>query len=390
MIIPEIRPTVIAIAASALVLVGTVSAGASAETMPTSDDIQAGRIAARSCTACHGAEGISATSEVPHLAGQHADYLIRALDAYRSNFRNGNDMKAVAVGLNDRDIAKLAAYFASLKPFSSVAKDPPGTNTPATIVEEDPFASTREATAPCAGCHGEAGNIDTPGMPSLAGQNPRYLVTALKAYRDGVRGDEIMLAFTELLNDTDMEDMAFFYAAAQPKQAETPISGDRYAGRAVARACAGCHGEDGNSKDPAMPRLAGLDATYLETALMAYKDGTRPHAAMRDALASIRQTEFADVAAFFAQMRPTAPRVRKILSTAQWVENCNKCHGPGGNSIDPRYPILAGQSQTYLINSLKLYHMGERTNSMMFAMSFPLREKDIRKLAAYYAARTAR
>ena len=61
------------------------------------------------------------------------------------------------------------------------------------------------------------------------------------------------------------------------------------------------------------------------------------------------------------------------------------CHGPEGNSTDPRFPVLAGQDRSYLAKALELYHGGERANQFMFAMSFLMSVSDIDKLAAYYA-----
>jgi len=77
------------------------------------------------------------------------------------------------------------------------------------------------------------------------------------------------------------------------------------------------------------------------------------------------------------------------LALAEWAEKCSRCHGVGGHSTDPRFPILAGQNEAYLINALKRYHGGERESSMMFAMSFLMGESDIAKLAAFYAGQGA-
>ena len=196
----------------------------------------------------------------------------------------------------------------------------------------------------------------------------------------------MMQDFVADLTDTEIEDMAYYYAAMKPVAAQAPEAGDPYAGRAATQACVTCHGDDGNTSDPKTPRLAGLDAEYIGVAIEAYKDGQRDHTAMQEAAASVRETDIADISAFYATKAPKALPARKRLTTAEWVQNCNRCHGPDGKSSDPRYPILAGQSEAYLIKALKLYHKGERNNSMMQAMSYPMSASDIRKLAAYYAA----
>ncbi|MDF7651322.1 cytochrome c [Erwiniaceae bacterium L1_54_3] len=79
----------------------------------------AGAQKAASCQACHGAEGKSAVPLYPNLAGQHAPYLLHALQAYKKGERSGGQaevMKAFVAGLGDQDMEDLAAYYSSLKP----------------------------------------------------------------------------------------------------------------------------------------------------------------------------------------------------------------------------------------------------------------------------------
>jgi cytochrome c553 len=69
--------------------------------------------------ACHGAQGKATTPLYPNLAGQNAAYLNQALQAYKKGERSGGQaevMKAFVAGLNDEDMANLAAYYSSLKP----------------------------------------------------------------------------------------------------------------------------------------------------------------------------------------------------------------------------------------------------------------------------------
>lgn len=375
-----------AIAATGMVLFGVTGGSASQEAQSKAGDIAAGRTAAQICIECHGARGLAITPGTPHLAGQHANYVVRALGYYRSGERREASMEAIARNLSDADMVNLSAYYASLKPFTaSAVKGSAKAAAALQAEEEDSFAAIKEATVQCAGCHGTDGNAAIPGWPGLAGQHPRYLIAALKAYRDGSRPDPAMQTFTVPLDDTLIEDMAFYYAAMKPLAAETPTSGDPYAGRAATRDCAGCHGIDGNTKDSETPRIAGLDAEYIAATIRAYKSGARRHAAMQDAAAAIRDADIADISAFYATKAPKALPMRKKLTTAGWVANCDRCHGPGGHSSDPRFPILAGQSEAYLVAALKRYHSGDRPNTMMMAMSYPMSAADIRKLAAYYA-----
>jgi cytochrome c553 len=70
--------------------------------------------AAQVCAACHGADGAKTIApDQPILAGQHADYLVRALTDYKSGKRNNPIMKGFASTLSKQDIEDLAAWFAS-------------------------------------------------------------------------------------------------------------------------------------------------------------------------------------------------------------------------------------------------------------------------------------
>ncbi len=81
---------------------------------------------------------------------------------------------------------------------------------------------------------------------------------------------------------------------------------DIEAGRAKAVMCQGCHGLDGNSVIPMFPKLAGQHATYLESALKAYRDGLRTggSAAQMIPMATIlSDDDIANLAAFFNQVK---------------------------------------------------------------------------------------
>lgn len=375
------RYTAVAITAVVSILTGPMAAGwAQNRTQPVGD-AEAGKKVAEICTSCHGLEGISVAPGIPHLSGQHAPYILKGLEIYTKGERHVRTMHNTAELLSEEDKANVAAYYASLKPFSEIPYD---ARAPLPI-DEDPFAAVKEVTAECAGCHGEDGNADIPGMPSLAGQHVNYLIAAMRSYQDGTRKNEDMQAFVEGLGSADIEDIAYYYATVVPKRAEPPAEGDPFAGLAVTAPCAGCHAPDGNNEDPKTPRLAGLDAEYLLAAVEGYRDGSRAHNVMRDAVSALRETEIKDAAAYYASKEPRPLPIRKPLTIKEWAARCDRCHGPAGRSTDPRFPILARQDETYLAKTLKLYHGGERPSSAMQAMSFLMAESDIEKLAAYYA-----
>lgn len=74
-------------------------------------DPEAGKEKSKPCAACHGPDGNSATPEFPRLAGQHYDYLVKALLHYRSGARKDPVMGAQAANLSRRDIEDLAAFY---------------------------------------------------------------------------------------------------------------------------------------------------------------------------------------------------------------------------------------------------------------------------------------
>ena len=350
-----------------------------------SEDVAEGkRLAETSCAGCHGANGISASPGVPHLAGQRPAYLYLELKAYQAGARGANAMNNAVRALSDDALFKLAAYFASLDPPQNSA------TSNATAAASDPIEAGKTAAAGCAGCHGETGVSKTPGTPSLVGLDPKYLVTAMKAYKNGQRKNDLMTSMLATVSDTSVNNIALYYALQKPARAETPAAGDKAAGAAAAAACAGCHGGDGVSGNPAIPSLAGQDAAYLATALRAYKQGTRSDETMKGLVASLDDDAVTNLSAYYAAQEPKQPNVRKPLTADEWAQRCDRCHGINGNSTDPRLPALAAQRVDYLEKVLHDYRTGARKSPQMAAMSEVLTEEDVANLAAHYARQRAR
>jgi cytochrome c553 len=76
-------------------------------------DAAAGKTKAQVCEACHGQDGKSVDPTYPNLAGQHDDYLQKALADYRSGRRKNAIMSGMAAPLTDQDIKDLAAWYSS-------------------------------------------------------------------------------------------------------------------------------------------------------------------------------------------------------------------------------------------------------------------------------------
>ncbi len=71
----------------------------------------AGKEKSKSCAACHGVDGNSTAPDFPRIAGQHYDYLVKALSDYKTGERKNAIMAPQAANLTKRDIEDLAAYF---------------------------------------------------------------------------------------------------------------------------------------------------------------------------------------------------------------------------------------------------------------------------------------
>lgn len=67
---------------------------------------------------------------------------------------------------------------------------------------------------------------------------------------------------------------------------------------------------------------------------------------------------------------------------------CAGCHGADGNSVNPEWPKLAGQGETYLFKQLQDFKAKRRDNPVMSAQAAGLSEQDMRDLAAYFASQT--
>jgi len=96
------------------------------------------------------------------------------------------------------------------------------------------------------------------------------------------------------------------------------------------------------------------------------------------------------MAAYYANQAPQAPKVRKPLTIDEMALRCDRCHGVGGNSTDPRSPALAAQRHEYLGRVMRAYQKGTRRSTAMTAMLDGMSEADVDSLAAHYARQKAR
>jgi cytochrome c553 len=135
------------------------------------------------CARCHGAERPPTSALVPTLHGQPAELLLAALKAYAAGDRPSGVMQPIAVGLSHGTMARLADYYAGLRPQPRAA---PAMPDPARIERGRKLAeagSTEAEIPACLSCHGQA---NLPLYPRLAGQPARYLEGQLRAWQAGL------------------------------------------------------------------------------------------------------------------------------------------------------------------------------------------------------------
>ncbi|MFQ6021608.1 MAG: c-type cytochrome [Acidiferrobacterales bacterium] len=145
-------------------------------------------------------------------------------------------------------------------------------------------AAGKAKAALCVACHGPDGNSTNPEWPNLAGQHPEYTVKQLKDFKDGRRENELMSGIAKGLSEQDMENLAAYFSAQQPKvlavaDLERTKRGERlYRGGNSERevsACMSCHGPSGRGIPPRFPQISGQHAAYTEKQLLAFKGGKR-------------------------------------------------------------------------------------------------------------------
>src|SRR5438874_11919235 len=70
------------------------------------------------------------------------------------------------------------------------------------------------------------------------------------------------------------------------------------------------------------------------------------------------------------------------------AQPCAACHGANGVPTDPKtIPVIWGQEQSYLMKQLRDFRNGERKSAVMSPLAKNLTEGDLRKIAAYFAAK---
>src|SRR5271170_8048923 len=189
---------------------------------------------------------------------------------------------------------------------------------------------------------------------------------------------------------------AAFAQAPQPPKAPDTIE-------ARVRACAPCHGEQGQGTDnDYFPRLAGKPAGYLKNQLVAFRDGRRRYAPMNYLLEYQTEAYLQKIAEYLSALRPppAPPAVSDVSAAvlargktlvtdgdqARGVPACAGCHGPKLTGMEPGIPGLVGLRASYISAQLGAFRYGTRTAASpdcMQLVAASLTESDVTAVAAY-------
>ena len=193
---------------------------------------------------------------------------------------------------------------------------------------------------------------------------------------------------------------------ARAQAPQTPKAPDTIGARM--RACAPCHGEQGQGTDnDYFPRLAGKPAGYLKNQLVAFRDGRRRYAPMNYLLEYQTEAYLQKIARYFSALRPSPapPAVNDVSATvlergktlvtdgdqAHGVPACAGCHGPKLTGMEPGIPGLVGLHANYISAQLGAFRYGTRTAAApdcMQLVAASLTESDVTALAAYLASQS--
>jgi len=180
-------------------------------------DLRTARGKAKSitCAACHNADGNSAITQYPKLAGQSADYLVKQLQEYKSGVRVNAIMAGMVAPLSPQDMEDLAAYFASQQ-IARAAADPALAPVGEAIFRG---GNLNSGVSACMACHGPngAGNPAAK-FPAIAGQHAEYTEIQLKAFRAMERANDagqMMRGVAAKLTDPEIKAVASYIQGLQ-------------------------------------------------------------------------------------------------------------------------------------------------------------------------------
>jgi cytochrome c553 len=195
---------------SSIVLLSVLCCAHASAASPAEGSVEEGQAKSATCVACHGVNGNSPNPEWPSIAGQHAPYIHKQLQSFKSGARQNPLMSPIAQTLSEDDMADLAAFFSK--------QTRTGLEASAEKVEQGQRlyrgGDVQTSIAACTGCHGPRGAGNPTALyPSLQGQHATYVATQLRAYRSGSRQtdqNQIMRDVARMMSDDQIEAVAAY------------------------------------------------------------------------------------------------------------------------------------------------------------------------------------
>ena len=127
--------------------------------------------------------------------------------------------------------------------------------------------------------------------------------------------------------------------------------------------CGSCHGENGQPIDATIPIIWGQTEYFLVKQLHDYKSGDRENLVMASFAKRLTQAELRPAAAYLSKKSwPVRPTPVAAVSPPDGITVCQICHQPNFVGALPA-PRLAGQSYEYLVEAMRSFAEGDRTNN---------------------------
>lgn len=195
------------------VLLSSAAGAAESAAAPSAGSAEAGQAKSTPCVACHGVGGNSVNPVWPVLAGQHQEYILKQLKAFKNDERVDPLMTPMAKALSDEDMADLGAYFSAQTATGNLEAEPSKVSEGQRLYRG---GEPVNGVAACAACHGPAGaGNPTAKYPSIGGQHSAYVVAQLKAYRSGTRKtdqpqNQMMRNIAAKLSDVQIDAVAAY------------------------------------------------------------------------------------------------------------------------------------------------------------------------------------
>lgn len=189
-------------------LIGSALALMMGSSWAQADQARAQKIVSGSCFLCHGENGESASEIFPKLAGQHANYIAKQLENFKTGKRKSTAMADMSSRLTIDEMLALGQYFERKPAEPEVVKDAELAGVGRYIFNNGNASSGVPA---CASCHGKDG-LGTATLPRLAGQYASYIETQLTLFnqRERTNDNAVMHAIVSKMTPLEMAAVAVY------------------------------------------------------------------------------------------------------------------------------------------------------------------------------------